>query len=117
MSFTSSANVGVANRARKIAGRIFMAPIHARLSPPWLSLIAGTMDIDIRSGRFRLAGLLRPSGSWRERVSWPSSPTHGPWRGSKRTIPMDSEELKATQAPLKAKYRDEPKAAVITLKA
>src|SRR2546423_8910770 len=30
---------------------------------------------------------------------------------------MDSEELKATQAPLKAKYRADPKAAVITLKA
>ena len=30
---------------------------------------------------------------------------------------MDAAELKATQAPIKAKYRDDPEAAVITLKA
>ena len=30
---------------------------------------------------------------------------------------MDAAELKATQAPIKAKYREDPKAAVITLKA
>jgi thiol-disulfide isomerase/thioredoxin/uncharacterized OsmC-like protein len=35
----------------------------------------------------------------------------------RRRSPMDAETLKATQAPIKQRYRDEPEAAVITLKA
>lgn len=38
-------------------------------------------------------------------------------RTLEREIPMDATELKERQAPLKARYRNEPNAAVITLKA
>src|SRR5690349_12969174 len=36
---------------------------------------------------------------------------------SVQELPMNADELRATQAPLKDKYRQEPQAAVITLKA
>src|SRR5687768_6018538 len=39
-------------------------------------------------------------------------------RGCRRTLkPMDADALRATQAPLKQRYRDEPGAALITLRA
>ena len=59
------------------------------------------------------------SGSWPRRACWRWLITRGaPMRRQlERIKQMDSDELKSLQAPLKARYRETPKEAIITLKA